>query len=244
MTLFTQFQVTQPQKSNIKIQQILNFFKTKLSRQHALMTYQKENTAPMQRILILGSSGSGKSTLARQLGGKLNLDVIHLDKHYWHPGWQPTPERDWKNKVSKLIQGDSWIIDGNYRSTLNMRIRAADTIIFLDLPPTICAGRAIKRRFMYLNHPRPDISRGCKERLFDPKFPKFVRWILDYPNRARPDVIRRLAQYGEGKQIVWLQSTQEVQEFLDGPPVTVHTKGMSALGSSINDAVIPQITTD
>lgn len=210
-----------------------------------LISSSPENSTVMKRILILGSSGSGKSTLARQLGTILDLPVVHLDQHYWNPGWEPTPKDAWYKEVQTIIKEPTWIIDGNYRSTLNMRIQAADTIIFLDLPANLCARRAIKRRFMYLNHPRPDISRGCKERLLDPKFPKFVRWILDYPNRARPDVIRRLSQYGEGKQIFWLQSTQEVQDFLNSPPNNTGEQSQKYINLlPIKESAIPQITTD
>ena len=42
----------------------------------------------MKRIMIIGCGGAGKSTLARQLGEKLNLPVVHLDKLFWLPGWE------------------------------------------------------------------------------------------------------------------------------------------------------------
>ena len=104
-----------------------------------------EGTINMKRVLIIGSSGSGKSTLARQLGSKLELPVIHLDRHYWHPGWVGTPQDQWQRTVSRLVQRESWIIDGNYRGTLAMRLKAADSVVFLDLPPWICAMRAISQ---------------------------------------------------------------------------------------------------
>ena len=171
----------------------------------------------MKRILILGSSGSGKSTLARRLGATLELPVIHLDRHYWQPGWVPTPEMEWVETVNQIIQRPQWIIDGNYRSTLDIRLQAADTIVFLDLPPWLCALRATKRRIQYANTPRPDMAKGCRERLFDPQFPEFIRHIWTYPNRARPDVKKRLANYSSDKEIIWLKTTDDVSQFLSEP---------------------------
>lgn len=182
-----------------------------------LMTHSFDYSSPMQRIMIMGSSGAGKSTLARHIGAQLELPVIHLDRHFWKPGWIPTPEDEWQETVCALAKRPSWIIDGNYRSTLNMRLEAADTIIFLDLPPAICAMRAIKRRIMYRNRPRPDITLGCKETLLDPKFPTFMQWIMDYPNRARPDVLYHLTKVRKQKRIIWLKSPRQVRAFMMMP---------------------------
>ncbi|MFI6132271.1 hypothetical protein [Micromonospora sp. NPDC051141] len=41
----------------------------------------------MRRILVVGSSGAGKSTVAGELARRLDLPLIHLDRHYWRPGW-------------------------------------------------------------------------------------------------------------------------------------------------------------
>ena len=171
----------------------------------------------MKRVLIIGPSGSGKSTLARQLGEKLHLPVIHLDKHFWQPGWVGTPHQEWVDKITKLVAGERWILDGNYRHTLDIRLQAADTVIFLDLPRWLCSWRALKRRFQYMRQPRPDITEGCVEKIFDPNFPKFIRWIWGYTNRARPDVVQRLVDLGEEKQIIWLRSPREVKRFLNAP---------------------------
>lgn len=171
----------------------------------------------MKRVLIIGSSGSGKSTLARQLGATLELPVIHLDRHYWHPGWVGTPTAKWRNEVHHLVQRDTWIMDGNYRGTLDIRLEAADSVVFLDLPPWICAVRAIKRRIQYHNRPRPDIADGCKEPLFDPQLFQFVRHVLSYRDRAKPYVMQQLSTLAHDKHIVHLKSTQDVNNFLSAP---------------------------
>jgi adenylate kinase family enzyme len=176
-----------------------------------------EGTIKMKRVLIIGSSGSGKSTLARQLGAKLELPVVHLDRHYWHPGWIGTPEPEWQREVSRLVQREEWIIDGNYRSTLEMRLEAADSVVFLDLPPWICALRAVKRRIQYHNRPRPDIADGCKEPLLDPQLIQFIRHVLSYPDRAKPYVMSQLTAIANEKHVVLLQSTKDVNNFLSAP---------------------------
>jgi len=171
----------------------------------------------MKRVLIIGSSGSGKSTLARQLGSRLELPVIHLDRHYWHPGWVGTPNAEWQRTVSQLVQRDTWIMDGNYRSTLKMRLEAADSVVFLDLPPWICAIRALKRRIQYRNRPRPDIADGCNEPLFDPQLFQFIRHVLSYPDRAKPFVMKQLTEIADEKHVVLLQSPKDVNNFLSAP---------------------------
>jgi adenylate kinase family enzyme len=187
----------------------------------------------MQRIVIVGSSGAGKSTLARQLGQKLNLPIIHLDKHYWHAGWIGTPESIWQDKVLELTQDEQWIMDGNYRSTLNTRLQAADTIIFMDLPRWLCACRAIKRRIQYRNKPRPDMAAGCQESLFKPDFPDFLLRIWDYPNRAKPDVEQHLFELDSRKRIILLNSRSDTNKFLADPIMfATRLQSMPLVGNS------------
>lgn len=184
---------------------------------HRLLAYRREGVTTMKRIAIIGSSGSGKSTLARQLGAKIHLPVIHLDKHYWHPGWVGTPEAEWMEEVEEMVRGERWIIDGNYRSTLGIRLRAADTVVFLDMPRWMCAIRAVKRRIQYANHLRPDMAEGCRERLLDPNLPRFLHWVWNYPKRARPDVTQRLQDLDPDKRIIWLRTPAHVKQFLANP---------------------------
>lgn len=181
------------------------------------MHRSSSQSSPMKRILIVGSSGSGKSTLARQLSKELEIPVIHLDKYFWHAGWVGTPFQTWQQQVQSFVAQDAWILDGNYRSTLDMRIKAADTIIFLDLPPWLCALRAIKRRIQYRNRSRPDMAEGCFERIIDRDFPRFLTRIWAYPTRARPAIVQRLHAASANKRIVWLQSAREVDQFLADP---------------------------
>ncbi|WP_420644742.1 AAA family ATPase [Candidatus Leptofilum sp.] len=197
---------------------VKNHYRTQQTFEHpAKFVRPLEGIINMKRVLVIGSSGSGKSTLARQLGATLELPVIHLDRHYWHAGWVGTPMDEWQATVQKLIRRDTWIMDGNYRETLNIRLQAADSVVFLDLPPWICALRAIKRRIQYRKRPRPDIAEGCREPLLDPQLFQFVRHVLNYPNRAKPFVMQQLRSIAHDKHIVLLKSTQDVDNFINAP---------------------------
>ena len=164
----------------------------------------------MQRVLVIGSGGSGKSTVAAQLGELLNLEVNHLDKFYWGAGWVKPELNEWVKTVTDLIDSESWIIDGNYSGTLELRIQKCDTIVFLDLPPVLCLWRIVKRFFQYRDGSRPDMAEGCRENLdFE-----FVSWVWNYRRRSRPKVIKLLKEHAEGKQIFWLRSRGQVKRFL------------------------------
>ena len=168
------------------------------------------NWMSMKRILVIGSSGSGKSTFARNLGEILNVEVVHLDAYYWHAGWIETPKEQWPGVVEKLLERDEWIIDGNYSGTLEMRIAACDTIIFLDLPRLICLTRVLKRVLVYRNQSRPDMAEGCPKR-FDWEF---LKWVWEYPKRTRPRMIELLKKSSESKKVIWLRSQSEIDQFL------------------------------
>ena len=164
----------------------------------------------MRKVLVIGAGGSGKSTFARRIGQLLNIEVIHLDTHYWNPGWVETPKPDWQKTVEELLRRDSWIIDGNYSGTLDLRLKACDTVIFLDMARPICLWRVLKRLVLYRNTVRPDMAVGCHE-----KFNlRFMHWVWNYPKRTRPKVVKMLREGAGNKKVVWLRTQSEVEEFL------------------------------
>lgn len=165
----------------------------------------------MNRIAIIGSGGSGKSTLARQIGDRLGIEVIHLDALFWRPGWVETPREEWRQIQSSLVKRRRWVMDGNYGGTIDLRLAAADAIVFLDLPRTLCLWRVLTRRVRFAGRSRPDMGPGCEERLTW----EFVRWVWTYPATRRPEMLARIARHGEGKQVLRLRSRGEVSRFLD-----------------------------
>ncbi|MFC0302198.1 DNA topology modulation protein [Virgibacillus soli] len=165
----------------------------------------------MKKIILIGSGGAGKSTLARQLGAKLGLNVYHLDALFWQPNWVGLPRNEQIEIQNELVKNEAWIIDGNYGGTMDIRLHAADTIIFLDIHRAICVYRALKRMVKYRNQTRPDMGEGCEERIDL----GFLKWIWNYPKEKRPEILKKLELLSNEKQIIILKSPRQIRGFLE-----------------------------
>jgi adenylate kinase family enzyme len=131
----------------------------------------------MKKIIVIGSGGAGKSTFSKQLGNALNIQVIHLDALYWKPNWVKTPRDEWTEIVRNLLERDSWIMDGNFGGTREMRMKACDTVIFLDIPSRVCLYRVLKRFFLNRGKTRPDMADCCNEKIDM----EFIHVRVQYP---------------------------------------------------------------
>jgi len=163
----------------------------------------------MKKILVIGSSGVGKTTFSQRLGETTGIEVVHLDRLNFSPNWVGMPKAEWREKVAEITQGDSWIIDGNYSGTLEMRIAASDTVIFLEMPRLVCVCRILKRAVVYYGETRPDMAEDCNEK-FDWDF---VKWVWNYPRRTKPKVEALLKKFQNEKTIIRLASKKQVENF-------------------------------
>lgn len=163
----------------------------------------------MRRVLVLGSPGAGKSTFARALAARTGLPLIHLDAHYHLPGWQEPDPGEWDARLDGLIAGESWIIDGNFGSSLDRRLARADTAILLDYPTLVCLSRLFRRIATLHGTVRPDAPPGCPER-FDPAF---FYYVARFRRRKTPAVKRRLAAFAG--TVHRFEQPRAAQDFLD-----------------------------
>ncbi len=162
----------------------------------------------MQKILILGNCGTGKTTFAKQLSQHLNLPLLHLDYYYWKSNWKKPEKEKWRVKVHKLVKGNSWIIDGNYQSTFDIRVPVSDTIIFLDLPKYVSLFRIIKRYLKNHDQVRFDIGGGNLEKLDW----QFIKWVVSF---SRKRILKQLYSHMTNQRFVHLKSQGEIDQFLE-----------------------------
>jgi adenylate kinase family enzyme len=165
----------------------------------------------MRRVAVVGCGGAGKTTLANALGERLGLPVVHLDEHYWQPGWIPTPDEEWREKQRDLVSADRWIADGNYSSTLDIRLKRADVVIILAFPRWRCFLRVLRR---WLTHyGQPVQAPGCPERVSL----EFLKWMWSYPSKGRQRLDSALARHGRRATVLQFERPREVRAFLAQP---------------------------
>jgi adenylate kinase family enzyme len=172
----------------------------------------------MQRIMIVGGSGTGKSTLARAMGAKLDLPVVHLDRHYWSPGWVKPDDAEWRRRVAELADGKAWVMDGNYSATFDLRLPRAEALVWLDLPRRIYFPRAVWRSIAHYGRERADIGPGCRDHI-DLDF--LFRWVWSYPTRSRPRTFALVRELAASRRVVILRRPREVAAFTAGLPASL-----------------------
>ena len=100
----------------------------------------------MKRIIVIGCPGSGKSTFSMALRDKLGIPLYHLDMMYWNADKTKVERAVFLERLSAALAEDEWIIDGNYASTMELRLVACDTVFFLDYPSAVCLDGLRQRR--------------------------------------------------------------------------------------------------
>ena len=162
----------------------------------------------MERVAVVGAGGGGKTTFARELGEATGLPVVHLDEHFWSPGWVEMPRDRWQEVQRGLFSGDRWIADGNHEGTLDVRLSRADTVIIIARSRWACVAGAVRRRIV--NRREPVQAEGCPEH-FELSF---LRWIWNFDRDSRPQLDAAIARQPH-LTVVELTTRAQMQGFLE-----------------------------
>ena len=161
----------------------------------------------MNRIMVIGCPGSGKSTFSKALHEITDIPLYHLDMLYWNADKTTVDKAVFREKLSGTIQKSQWIIDGNYGSTIELRLKACDTVIFLDYPVDVCLNGIRERR----GKARTDLPWIEKS---DEEDAEFIEFIKNYNSQNRPKVMALLDKYSD-REIYIFKSRNEADEFLN-----------------------------
>jgi len=162
----------------------------------------------MQRIAIVGPPGSGKTTLARQVSERTGIEVVHLDRSFFGPGWRETPDTEWRAAHQRLLANEAWIMDGTYADTIDDRLAVADTVITLEFTRWRCLVRVLRR---ILRHYGQDVQApGCPEKLSL----EFLRYVWRFPTDHQPEIDAAIERHHSNLTVVRLANNTETTQFL------------------------------
>ena len=157
----------------------------------------------MKKIIVIGCPGAGKSTFSRLLHSKTGIPLYHLDMLYWN-GDKTTVEKDvFLDRLSNVLAEDEWIIDGNYISTMELRLSLCDTVFFLDYPTELCLDGVRTRR---------GVARSDIPWIETDEDAEFIEYVEKFNVEQRPRVLSLLERYSD-KNIFIFKSREEADEF-------------------------------
>src|SRR4029077_11477789 len=123
------------------------------------------------------------------------LPVIELDKVFWRAGLAATPRDEWIKTQQKLVEQERWIMDGDLGpyDAVEIRLRAADTIILLDFSFARCAWRTLRR-----GRERAD----------------FWKWLVAYWWRSHPVLMEAISKHASGADLYVIRNPKALTQLV------------------------------
>ena len=161
----------------------------------------------IKKVMVIGCSGSGKSVFSRSFADLTDLPLYHLDAIWWREDGSNVSREEFDLRLGEILEKDEWIIDGSYSRTMERRMAACDTVVFFDLPTSVCVEGVKARK----GKPRPDMP--WKD-AGDSDDPEFMSFVLNYNETHRPQVLSLLDKYSD-KNIVIFKSRDDSEAYLE-----------------------------
>ena len=159
----------------------------------------------MKKAIIIGASGSGKSTFAVMLHNATGLPLYNLDYIWWNADKTHISRPEFDLKLSDLLSRDSWVIDGDYSRTYEVRIAACDTVFFLDFDINICM-QGLTHRLGKHRQDMPWIDYELDQDL--------VARVQKFETENKPTLLSLFAKYPEKKVIIF-KTRKEAEDWVN-----------------------------
>lgn len=154
-----------------------------------------------EKIIVIGCPGAGKSTFSRKLHDKTGIDLYYLDYIYWNEDASHISRAELIREQKKILKKESYIIDGNYKSTIELRIKNAELVFFFDLPTEDCVYGATHRE------KRPELK--CELEKND----ELVDFIRGFNDNVKPNILKILEKYNSN--VITFHSHKEADEYIE-----------------------------
>ena len=159
----------------------------------------------MKKVIIIGCPGSGKTTFAEKLNKCTEFPLYYLDAIWHKPDKTHISREEFDERIAEIFNQREWIIDGNYKRTIEMRLRECDTIFLFDLPTEVCLQGVIDR----IGKSRYDLP--WLETELDQEFKQFIE---DFPIDTLPYIYDLLEKYKADKNVFIFKSRQDADDYI------------------------------
>ena len=161
----------------------------------------------MKKVIVIGCPGSGKTTFAEKLSKSTGIPLYYLDAIWHKPDRTHIPREEFDERISEIFKESEWIIDGNYKRTIEMRLKECDTVFLFDLPTEVCL-QGVTERIGKERYDLPWLETGL-----DPEFKKFIE---EFPKDTLPYIYNLLGEYRDKMNVIIFRSREEAGEYLKG----------------------------
>ena len=160
----------------------------------------------MNKAIVIGCPGSGKTTFAEKLQKCTGLPLYYLDAIWHKPDKTHIPREEFDQRITEIFSEEKWIIDGNYKRTIEMRIKECDTVFIFDLPTEVCL-RGVTERIGKERYDLPWL-----ETELDPEFKQFIE---DFPKDTLPYIYELIEKYKDEKRVIIFKAREEADGFIE-----------------------------
>ncbi len=159
----------------------------------------------MKKVIVIGCPGSGKTTFSEKLSKITDLPLYYLDAIWHKPDKTHIRREEFDKRITEIFSEPEWIIDGNYKRTIEIRLKECDTVFLFDLPTEVCLQGVTER----IGKGRYDLP--WIETELDPDFKQFIE---DFPEDTLPYIYELIDKYKDDKNVVIFKSRKEAEEYL------------------------------
>jgi adenylate kinase family enzyme len=166
----------------------------------------------MKKVAVFGNAGGGKSTLSKKISEIIGLPLHVLDRVQYRARGVAISAEEYQRIHAQILATDCWIIDGfGCMKTLWLRLDAADSLVFVDLPLYLHFWWVTKRMLTGgFNPPAgwPENSPILKSSINSYR----VLWLCD--RYLTPKYREYIQKTKNTKNVYHLRSSQQIKQFL------------------------------